>query len=136
MNAHRSSDLDALAAFLASLRAPHRPPPPSEAAQNGATIFTRAGCASCHPAPLYTDRAKHDVGTGTSLEAKGTSFDTPSLGGLYDTAPYFHDGSAASLDDVLQRHAPAVDASERNDLVAFLRSLPFLDARRRAGPVS
>jgi cytochrome c peroxidase len=49
----------------------------------------------------------HDVGTGDpNLErnshGRGTQFDTPSLLGIWATAPYFHDGSASTLEDVLR----------------------------------
>jgi YVTN family beta-propeller protein len=133
-NAHRSYDLDALAAFMASLRAPRRPAVvPSDAVARGEVVFARADCASCHVPPLYIDRQKHDVGTATSsLERKGGAFDTPSLRGLYDTAPYFHDGTAVTLGDVLDRHATGITPEEREDLIAFLRSLPYPESKRRA----
>ncbi|HEX2834780.1 MAG TPA: hypothetical protein VHW00_17335 [Thermoanaerobaculia bacterium] len=132
-NAHRSADLDALATFLTSLRPPRRLLPKSDAATRGEQIFLRANCHSCHTPPFHTDRKKHDVGTATSqFEKKGGAFDTPSLRGLFDTAPYFHDGSAATLLDVLERHAAAVTPAEREDLIAFLMSLPYPEAKRRA----
>jgi YVTN family beta-propeller protein len=134
-NAGRSKDLDDLAAFMAALRPPQRDATLSDAAVRGRALFASADCTSCHPPPLYTDRTRHDVGTGNDpKERKGSAFDTPSLRGLYDTAPYLHDGSAATLHDVLARHgdARALTASERADLVEFLRSIPFLDSRRRA----
>ena len=100
----------------------------------GETLFAANGCTSCHPAPLFTDRRKHDVGTGTPLERKGNAFDTPSLRGLFDTAPYFHDGSAATQLDVLARHGNTahLSAAEREDLAAFLLSIPFPQMKRRA----
>ena len=134
-NAGRSQELDDLAAFMASLRTPRRAVTLPESAQRGQIVFNSSGCASCHVPPLYTDRKRHDVGTGGAQERKGSSFDTPSLGGLYDTAPYFHDGSAATLADVPARHFGAsLTAGERSDLADFLRSIPFPSAspRRRA----
>lgn len=132
-NRNRSYDLDALATFMASLRAPRRTYASGESVERGAAVFQRAGCVSCHPAPLYTDRRKHDVGSAISHhEKKGSSFDTPSLRGLLQTAPYFHDGSAPTLGHVLDRHAPSVTAAEREDLIAFLSSLPFPEPKRRA----
>jgi YVTN family beta-propeller protein len=130
----RSQDLDDLAAFMIHVQAPHRQPQTSDAIRRGEALFATAGCVSCHPAPLYTDRKKHDVGTGTELERKGNSFDTPSLRGLFDTAPYFHDGSAATLNDVLTRHGDAstLSAQEREDLVAFLNAIPFPQPKRRS----
>lgn len=137
-NAGRSADLDDLAKFMALLRAPRRDRTMSESARRGEALFlsARSGCASCHVPPHYTDRARHDVGTGAgSQERKGSSFDTPSLRGLSDTAPYFHDGSAATLLDVLGRHFGGVlSVDEKNDLVEFLHSIPFPStfSRRRA----
>jgi len=137
-NAGRSKDLDDLARFMASLRAPRRTTTRSDAANRGELLFNdaRTGCASCHVPPLYTDHERHDVGTAISpQERKGSSFDTPSLRGLFDTAPYFHDGSAATLFDVLARHfGSSLTPGEQNDVVEFLRSIPFPSApsRRRA----
>ncbi len=141
-NAGRSKDLDDLAAFMRSL------PPPSHpggidraAASRGAALFVdvRLGCVSCHPAPLFTDQRKHDVGTGRAAqERKGSSFDTPSLRGLYDTPPYLHDGSAPTLLDVLRgatgQHGNTAGLTDRElqDLVEFLRSIPFATPHRRA----
>jgi YVTN family beta-propeller protein len=134
-NAGRSQDLDDLAAFMHALVSPPPQPFDAAAAARGAALFAGANCASCHPAPIYTDHAKHDVGTGGGAgERKGSSFDTPSLRGLAETAPYFHDGSAATLADLLRRHgeAPSLTDAQRADLAEFLRSIPFPQARKRA----
>jgi cytochrome c peroxidase len=138
-NAGRSATLDALAAYLSTL-APT--PSPFSAAdgeaaaaiQRGQYSFQRWGCAVCHGAPLYTDRQLHLSSIGDpALERHPTSplprFDTPSLLGVWATAPYFHDGSAATLRDVLfskdfHNVGPAIDAGEQADLVGYMRSLP------------
>jgi YVTN family beta-propeller protein len=144
-NAHRSADLDALAAFIRSL-----PPKPSPfrnrngslaaAARRGREIFNRVdvGCAVCHPAPRFTDSrlqqpfVKHNVGTGDGEdEQMGPAFDTPSLRGLWDSAPYLHDGSAPTLRHVLRTRNPKdqhgqtshLSDEDINDLIAYLRSL-------------
>ena len=136
-NRGRSADLDDLAEFMATLRPPRNEPEPSEAAARGEALFhdPKSGCAECHPAPTYTDRRRHDVGTGAgALERKGSSFDTPSLRGVFDTAPYLHDGSASTLRSAVTRHGngPLLSPAELDDLVAFLQSLPFPQPRRRA----
>ena len=138
-NAGRSKDLDDLAAFMRTLHAPPHVVSMSESAIRGRDLFNdaRVGCASCHAAPLYTDRKKHDVGTATSaLEQKGTAFDTPSLRGLATSAPYFHDGSAATLLDVVNRHGntTTLTAGEKLDLIEFLRTIDFpaVPPKRRA----
>jgi cytochrome c peroxidase len=74
----------------------------SAAAQHGQKVFETAGCAKCHSGPLYTDGRKHDVGTGLNLD-RGSAFDTPALIEVWRTAPYLHDGRAATMEEVLQR---------------------------------
>ena len=89
----------------------------------------------CHVPPLYTDKSLHDVGTGDpALErnshGRGTSFDTPSLRGLWMTAPYFHDGIAATLEEVFtvgDEHdiLDRVTRQELSYLIDFLLALPL-----------
>ena len=63
----------------------------------------------------------------------GPAYDTPMLLGLYRSAPYLHHGKAETLRDVLttqnagDKHGVTsqLSASEVDDLVAFLKSLPF-----------
>ena len=134
-NQGRSYDLDALALFLDSLEAPRSPAPLDAAAQRGQAIFNRPAlnCLTCHAPPLYTDQRKHDVGTATADEKIGPAYDTPALKGLYNSAPYFHDGSAATLRDALTRPSPGSEhdlrarltVQEMADLSAFLLALPF-----------
>ena len=134
-NQGRSYDLDALALFLDGLEAPRSPYPLNAAAQRGQAIFSRPSlsCLTCHAPPLYTDQRRHDVGTATVDEKIGPAYDTPTLKGLYDSAPYFHDGSAATLQDALTRPSPGSEhdlrarltEEEMADLVAFLLALPF-----------
>ena len=124
-NAGRAQDLDDLAIFMTTLRAPRRM---ALTTTRGETLFS-THCAECHPAPLYTDRLRHDVGTGGEFERKGTAFDTPSLRGVFDTAPYLHDGSAATLEEAIARHAKAPDIGE---IAAFVRGLAYPSPRRRA----
>jgi len=137
-----SSDLDALAAFCAMLAPKVNPVPQDTAAvARGKAIFNRVdvGCAVCHVAPLYTDSAMsvkpfimHNVGTGGGPgEVLGPAFDTPSLLMLWNSAPYLHDGSAATLMDVLTKRNPLdqhgrtsiLSEADKADLVSFLMSL-------------
>ena len=143
-NAGRSQDLDDLAAFLATLAFTKNPNLDSndglsEQALRGLTLFQSesTGCASCHMEQLYTDRQRHDVGSGGSLlEKKGSMFDTPSLRGLYKSAPYLHDGSAATLAEILStanfddQHGTTsqLDEAVIEDLLAFLNSPPYQQA--------
>lgn len=146
-NAGRSPDLDALAAFMSSLDVPLSPclkPDASltDAARHGEQVFTASQCNVCHTPPFYTDKQLHEVGTGDpaterNSHGRGTRFDTPSLLGVWATAPYFHDGSAGSLREVLAPQQPRrlaqdphavagrLSPQEIDDLVTFLRSLPY-----------
>lgn len=107
------SDLDDLAAYVSSLanesipKSPHRSangePTPSAAA--GATVFTDLSCNTCHVGDSMQDGVMHDVGTlhttsGDRLGGALTGIDTPTLRGLWNGAPFLHDGSAEALDEV------------------------------------
>lgn len=143
-----SKDLDALAIYSNSFAfrlSPHIPAPGqlSDAAERGRKLFLSAevGCARCHSGPYYTDSSLtkpyklHDVGTGTDdpSEKMGTLYDTPTLLGIYRTAPYLHHGKAATLRDVLtsanktDKHGRTshLNPAQIDDLVEFLKSLPF-----------
>jgi len=145
-----SADLDALAAYVESLDAapvsPYRDadgtPTPDAAA--GQEIFDMLGCASCHgavgvPDSMFLapgDPLLHDVGTiteasGQRLGGPLLGIDTPTLVELWNSPPYLHDGSAATLLDVLTTKNPddlhgvtsGLTAQELDQLVAFLRSV-------------
>jgi hypothetical protein len=126
----------------------HAPKPPAQAAATmvalGREVFSRpsVGCADCHTLDgTLTDGARHDVGTfgererAELLEARGESvlepaaFDTPSLIGVGLTAPYFHNGSAPTLEALVAQngdhmgHTSGLTERERRALVAFLKTL-------------
>jgi cytochrome c peroxidase len=135
-NQGRSYDLDCLALYIDGLSAPTRTHQLTEVEQHGKTIFEspQTQCAACHPAPLYTDLRTHDVGTADGPgEWFGPQIDTPTLRFLYDSAPYLHDGSAATLWDVLVTKNPNdehgvtsnLGETEIQDLIAFLLALPY-----------
>ena len=131
--AGRSEELDAMAAWLETLVT--TPPSPEEAPEGGEALFEAAGCAACHPAPLYTDSStedphRHDVGTLTEASGQrlgGTldGLDTPTLLGAWATGPWLHDGSAGTLEEAIAAHvgATALDAWELATLAAFVGSL-------------
>lgn len=127
----------AMDAWLSSLR-PHPSPhlvrgELSPAAQRGRALFMDAstGCAVCHPPPLYTTRESYDVGTLAGADSAPIRLDTPTLLEVWRTAPYLHDGSAATLRDVLlgrnaqDQHGRSshLSESELQDLMAFVMSL-------------
>ena len=120
-------------------------PPPSDAfpaaAFRGLRLFAgSAGCSACHGGPTLSDDAFH-VSRVQSMTTPGVPdhghgdgpaniFRTPGLRDVAATAPYFHDGSAAHLCDAVRPHAadsgnapPPLEAAQRRDLVAFLRTL-------------
>jgi hypothetical protein len=127
-----SNDLDALAAYVASIPLP-RPP---SAAVDASALFDAAGCATCHlPALDFTDSQlaeplRHDVGTldaaaGQRLGQVLDGFDTPTLLGAWATAPYLHDGRARTLEEAITGHAggEALDADTVERLAAWIGTL-------------
>lgn len=144
----KSKALDALAVYTNSFEftlSPHIPAAGklSAAAQRGKSLFSSdaVGCAKCHSGPYYTDSSLkkpfhvHDVGTGGDdpSEKMGPKYDTPTLLGVYRTAPYLHHGKAKTLRDVLttcnkdDKHGKTshLKPAEIDDLIAFLKSLPY-----------
>lgn len=131
-------ELAQLAAFLDFASFPPSPERLSDgtlsaAAEQGRQIFEAAGCGACHSGAAFTDASLHDVGTATDpRETRGPEFDTPSLLGLHDSAPYLHDGRAGTLRAVVtssnagDRHGSTsmLTEDEVDALVAYLRSLP------------
>jgi YVTN family beta-propeller protein len=102
----------------------------SPAAIRGKEVFEKAGCAECHPAPLYTDLKKYDMETGRGMDA-GREFDTPTMVEVWRTAPYLHDGRAATLEKLFKKSDPEKSHGEIStltddeiaDLIEFNRSL-------------
>ncbi len=95
-----------------------------DSAQRGAMLFRR-DCADCHiPSSSFADGRNHDVGTGGY-------FNTPTLRGLSETAPYLHDGRAADLPAVVEHFdrtlALGYGAAQQTDLVGFLEVLGAVD---------
>jgi DNA-binding beta-propeller fold protein YncE len=117
-----------LAAYLEMLPAPRTPTRDATQVARGKSLFDSAevGCRSCHDGATYSDNLQHKF-KGSSL----ASADTPSLIGLAASAPYFHDGSAATLEALLRDrgavHGMAETAKlteqQTTDLIAFLETL-------------
>jgi DNA-binding beta-propeller fold protein YncE len=135
-----AGETEAVSAYMQSLepaRSPHLVPktvlhgPLSAEAQKGKKLFKRAGCAECHPAPLFTDKKVYEVGTNHVLDRDTKLFDTPTLVELWRTAPYLHDGSAVTMEEVLTKfnlkdqHGKTsnLTPAEIAELVAYLLSL-------------
>ena len=121
--------VDDLVAYLEAMPAPRRPSVDASAVARGRVVFERQGCDDCHRGPRYTDGARHLM-SGAASDAIDF-VDTPSLVGLAASAPYYHDGSARSLDALVAGGGTITSMSdfrtltpaERGDLVAFLSSL-------------
>jgi len=132
-----SADLDALAAYLASLNT-FAPSPwrqadgtLTSAAAAGKTVFA-AKCVACHAGTGFTDSGAanlHDVGTlkptsGNRLGASLTGIDTPTLRDVWATAPHLHDGSAATIADAISAHTVlTLTAAELANVAEFVRQI-------------
>jgi len=123
------------------------------AARSGEQVFNAIGCAACHvpvlvtgpdgnrlfdnqAVSLFSDLLLHDIGTGDGI-AQGAALPsemrTPGLWGLRFRRPLLHDGSAATIEDAILRHAAEAARARlgftqlsdvnRAALLAFLKSL-------------
>ena len=91
-------------------------------------FFGKARCASCHPAPFYTDNLMHDLQVEEFYVGRAEGWaKTFMLRGIKDSPPYFHDGRLLTLEDAVEFFnlilELKLDAEEKKDLVAFLRCL-------------
>jgi cytochrome c peroxidase len=108
-------------------------------------FFGKAKCSSCHTGPNFTDHGFHNVGTPDKDEGRFAiskqigdkgSFKTPTLREIARTAPYMHDGSLKTLEEVVEHYVkggtpnPQLDEEifplklsdeEKKDLVVFLK---------------
>lgn len=99
--------------------------PPAEAVRRGAAVFRGQGCAVCHEPPTYTSAKTYDVGLAD--EHGNRAFNPPSLRGVSQAGPYFHDGRARTLPEVFTKHGHGLKArpprAELDDLLSFLADL-------------
>jgi mono/diheme cytochrome c family protein len=135
-----SGKLPALQAYQLSLAAPAAPAGSFDpaAAARGKLVFEGPGqCATCHSGSAFTDAntrlhppADSVVEPQTpSYAARSATkmYRTTPLRGVWQHPPYFHDGSAATLEDVAARYnserSLGLSAQQLNDLAAYLKSL-------------
>ncbi len=108
-----------------------------EAARRGEELFIKPfakmngmSCATCHvPSGSFVDHQRHDIGsvTGAEVDSQDRALDTPTLLSAKFTAPYFHDGSLATLKDVVlwfdRNYNLKLDKTEVADLTAYLEAV-------------
>jgi cytochrome c peroxidase len=120
------------------------------AARRGRALFLgKGGCADCHSGPTFSDERFHNTGVAVGTPDAGRyavtrdsadrgRFKTPTLREIVRTAPYMHDGSLPTLEHVVEFydgggksnanldpdiHPLHLTATEKSDLLAFLRAL-------------
>jgi YVTN family beta-propeller protein len=101
----------------------------TESAKRGRAVFTgEGGCSTCHTGP-QSGGTKHLEWIGTT--PAGIKLDVPHLQGAYDSAPYLHDGSASTLEDVFQKRNAAqkhgkahlLTEPQMRDVLEYVREL-------------
>ena len=104
----------------------------------------KGNCASCHQAPNFTDDGFHNIGLESFRSENADlgryefkpigimkgAFKTPTLRGISLTAPYFHDGSATTLQDVVEHYVRGGDV--KTHLSPNMKSLELSDKEKRA----
>lgn len=122
---------EALEAFMRGLPLPPAPAATKEAVR-GWDVFRRAQCDQCHVPPLFSDLGLHPESRLFPWTGSDAWWDTPSLLRVGQRAPYFFDGRAATLEEVLELSTQAgaghgevraLSPQERAALVAFLEQL-------------
>ena len=98
--------------------------------KSGRLIPEKNQCAYCHSGPKHTNQRQVDVGTGKSTD-RSPVIDVPQLNNVAYSAPYLHDGSARSLEEIWtvfnpkDTHGVSNDLTkdELNDLIEYLKTL-------------
>jgi DNA-binding beta-propeller fold protein YncE len=121
------TEIAAVRAFVESLPAPRGKPAEVAAIARGKALFDSKtyGCAGCHKGGRLVDGKRHDLASDLA------GVDTPSLHGLASSAPYYHDGSAATLESVLTEKGTVhgmggldrMEPAMVSDFIAYLESL-------------
>jgi YVTN family beta-propeller protein len=99
-------------------------------AKNGTPIPESNQCAFCHSGKHYTNQQLADVGSGKTTD-RSPLIDTPQLTNVILTAPYLHDGSARTLEEIWTVFNPKdthgvtndLQKDELNDLIEYLKTL-------------
>ena len=138
-----SADLDALAAYVASLdtfaNSPRRNADGTmtAAAVAGREVFRAQNCAACHTGTSFTSSASanlQNIGTikpssGSRLGGTLSGLDVPTLRDVWATAPYLHDGSAPTLAAAITAHnGVTLGATDLDNLVAYVEQIGAQEA--------
>lgn len=138
-----SSKLPALGAYQLSLAAPAAPAGSFDvaAAARGKVLFEgSARCATCHSGPSFTDAnlrlhpvadsmGEPEPNNGVSFASRTATkmYRTTPLKGVWQHAPYFHNGSAATLENVVEKYntrmALGLSTANISDVAQYLKSL-------------
>jgi mono/diheme cytochrome c family protein len=128
-------DVDTIQPFIDEIvKAPVLPVTDAASVARGKTFFESAtvGCSGCHSGTYLTDDLLHAVLNPMSLHSDDVfpQANTPGLHGIFLAAPYFHDGRAATLHDVLTQpyaagmgHTKGLTPADLDDLIAYVSSL-------------
>jgi DNA-binding beta-propeller fold protein YncE/mono/diheme cytochrome c family protein len=127
-----ASEQDSLASFLTQLKGPTQKYRALTTAEvHGRDVFNSsdAQCSSCHAEKSgFTDHDTHNVKSAT-ISDQTKEFLVPSLTDVAGSAPYFHDGRYASLEDLINKcdgtmgSTKQLSANDKGDLAAYLRTL-------------
>jgi mono/diheme cytochrome c family protein len=136
--AGQSASLDALAAYVVSLNS-FAPSPNrnadgtlTTAALSGQAVFRLANCAACHSGASFTNSGANTlVNIGTMKPSSGqrlggplSGIDVPTLRDAWATAPYLHDGSAATLEAAVRAHnGVSVSDADLSNLTSYVQQI-------------
>jgi cytochrome c peroxidase len=108
-------------------------------ARDGARVFVAKGCADCHSGPFFTDGERHNIGLQSTDDGQWPKdgvgegeFLTPPLRGVAWTAPYMHDGSMETLEDVLWHYSAGGSAPLYGERDRVITPLDLSDEEVRA----
>ena len=151
LEALKEDDPDVYDAYIARLKT-SKAHPISASAQRGRDLFfsKKVGCTACHVGANLTDEKYHNLGIGmaanepdvgrgavTKSAKNRGAFKTPTIRNVAQTAPYMHDGSLKTLEEVVEWYAKGghpnpqlskdikkieLTKQEKDDLVAFMKA--------------
>lgn len=152
LEAFKKDDPEAYSQYV-ELKKKSEAHPMSESAKRGRDLFfsTKSNCSACHVGANFTDELYHNLGVGmdakepdlgryaqTKVDKDKGAFKTPTLRNIELNAPYMHDGSQKTLEEVVEWYAKGghpnpylsdkikkleLTEQDKPDLVAFMKAL-------------